>query len=983
MRCAVSLGLVATVFFVIFATGRIAAGQYPSGPQIIKDGTAVLLQDYASLPLSSRTTGSYPPPIDFAGQLGRVNFLRSEPANVPQSSSRFFVNDTNRNLYILDKTTRTFTLYINFEEVFPKFDNYPEFAGGFVTFAFDPNYAGNGKFYTIHTEDPNKSGSAEPTNTSLPGLDLSGGYTLTTAVDPPTGTVVRQAVLVEWTDTNRNDSTFEGTAREILRVGFNNNKHPMGDLLFNPLAQPGGADYGNLYIAVGDGGAGETYGAKRSIPQRLDALPGKILRITPDATLRPLDDLSPNGRYRIPTTDPDPNPFASLSFPGLRKEIYAYGFRNPHRMSWDSISDKLIVDDIGLRSWEEVDIVTKGSNHGYSEREGTEQLFVTNDSNNGKTGSQTSPPAPFPDPDSLTVTGLDTPVTPVYPVIQYSHEDGDAISGGFVYRGSLMPQLEGKYIFGDLTTARLFFADLDDMIAKDDGDRTSLAAVHELHVVFDDPNDNPDLGPVNRRLFDIVAAEYARKGGDAPGSSVLPGSASHLATSGNDPDGIPYGGGRADIRLALGGDGEIYVLSKGDGMIRQLVAVAVVPLTVTVAATDSTATEDGVTTGTFAVSRTGSTAASLTVDYTVSGAATPDGDYAALTGSVTIPAGAASATIVVTPIEDTAVEPDETVVVSLGPGAAYLVGTPGSATVTIVSDDAPPPSKDLVIEGLALSAGSVAAGSNVTASYVVANRGTVMVTETYTDRLYLSTDATLDAGDVMLGTSQGYTADLAPNATHAHSQAVGVPAGTAAGSYFLLVQADALAAVIETNEGNNVTAVALAVTPQTGLRSPTANAAAAGGDGNGFQSSPQNAYADDALNAVDTNSGTGSSTSCTGSAKDKHRFYNYGFTFPAGVSIRGIEVRLDAKVDGTSSSPKMCVQLSADGGSTWTPPKSTPTLKTSMTTFMLGSPTDTWGRSWTTDNFADANFRVRVINVSSSTSRDFSLDWVAVSVHYQ
>jgi hypothetical protein len=577
--------LAGLVLLSLPAGTRTAWAQYPSGPQITKDGTAVLLQDYASLPLSSRTTGSYPSPINLAGQLGRVNFLRSEPANTPQSSSRFFVNDMNRNLYILDKITKTFTPYINFEEVFPKFDNDPGFAGGLVTFAFDPDYAGNGKFYTVHTEDPNRSGSAVPTNTSLPGLDLSGGYTLTTAVDPPAGTVVRQAVLVEWTDTNRNNSTFEGTAREILRAGFNTNIHPMGDLLFNPVAQAGGADYGNLYIAVGDGAAGETYGATRSIPQRLDALPGKILRITPDTALRPGDDLSPNGRYRIPTTGPDPNPFVSQSLPGLRKEIWAYGFRNPHRMSWDPISDKLIVNDIGLDSWEEVDLVAKGSNHGYSEREGTEQLFVTNDSNNRKTGSQTSLPTPFPDPDSLTVTGVDTPVTPVYPVAQYSHKDGDAVSSGFVYRGSLMPGLEGKYIFGDITTGRLLFADLADMIAKDEGDRTSLAAVHELQVVLDDPNDNPDLGPVNRRLFDIVAAEYARKGGNAPGGSVLPGSTN--ATNGNDPDGIPYGGGRADIRLALGGDGEIYVLSKSDGMIRQLVEIVAPPTVQTCVRSDT------------------------------------------------------------------------------------------------------------------------------------------------------------------------------------------------------------------------------------------------------------------------------------------------------------------------------------------------------------------------------------------------------------
>ena len=235
--------------------------------------------------------------------------------------------------------------------------------------------------------------------------------------------------------------------------------------------------------------------------------------------------------------------------------------------------------------------------------------------------------------------------------------------------------------------------------------------------------------------------------------------------------------------------------------------------TVTVAATDPTATEAGVTTGTVVVSRTGSTAAALTVNYTVSGAATPGSDYTALTGSVTIPAAATSATIIVTPINDTAVEPNEMVVVSLSPDGAYVVGAPGSSTVTIVSDDVAPSDKDLVTEGLALSAGSVAAGSSVTASYRVANRGTTKVTETYTDKLYLSTNATLEAGDVLLGTSHGHTADLALNATHAHSQAVTVPAGTAAGSYFLVVQTDSLAAVTETNEGNNITAVALAVTP--------------------------------------------------------------------------------------------------------------------------------------------------------------------------
>jgi probable HAF family extracellular repeat protein len=188
-----------------------------------------------------------------------------------------------------------------------------------------------------------------------------------------------------------------------------------------------------------------------------------------------------------------------------------------------------------------------------------------------------------------------------------------------------------------------------------------------------------------------------------------------------------------------------------------------------------------------------------------------------------------------------------------------------------------------------------------------------------------------------------------------------------------------------TSGGATRTAV-LTVAPagsNTGLRSPTANAAASGGDGNGFESSAQNAHADDALSAVDTNSGSGTSTSCTSASKDKHRFHNYGITLPAGVSVKGIEVRLDARVDSTSSAPKMCAQLSWDGGATWTTTKSTATLSTSMRTFTLGSATDLWGRAWTPGEFADGSFQVRIINVSSSTSRDFSLDWAAVRVHVQ
>jgi hypothetical protein len=192
----------------------------------------------------------------------------------------------------------------------------------------------------------------------------------------------------------------------------------------------------------------------------------------------------------------------------------------------------------------------------------------------------------------------------------------------------------------------------------------------------------------------------------------------------------------------------------------------------------------------------------------------------------------------------------------------------------------------------------------------------------------------------------------------------------------------------KTNDGvldSNVATVSITVTPDTGLQSPTANApvTSSAGDKNGFQTNPANAYANDGLFAVDTNSGNGSSTSCTSSNKDRHLFYGYGLAIPAGSTIQGIEVRLDAKVDSTSGSPKLCVQLSWNGGVSWTTAKATTSLTRNEATYLLGSASDLWGRTWSSGDFGNTNFRVRVVSVASSTSRDFSLDWVAVRVTYQ
>lgn len=161
------------------------------------------------------------------------------------------------------------------------------------------------------------------------------------------------------------------------------------------------------------------------------------------------------------------------------------------------------------------------------------------------------------------------------------------------------------------------------------------------------------------------------------------------------------------------------------------------------------------------------------------------------------------------------------------------------------------------------------------------------------------------------------------------------------------------------------------------------NAAQKGGDGNGYEVSANNAYASDNLFAVDNDSGNSTSSSCTHAGKDKHDFYDYTITIPTGAAVKGIEVRLDARADSTSGAPKICVQLSWNGGTKWTSAKSTTTLSTAEATYILGGAADTWGRAWTASQLANANFRVRVIDVATSTARDFSLDWVTVRVIYQ
>ena len=489
------------------------------------------LTDYVQMPITADNTDT-----STRAELARVNFLRDEPGG-----RRFFVNDLNGPLYILDKQTKQFAKYLDFNGLegrpglFPRFTFQRNFATGLINVVFDPDYARNGIFYTIHMEDPTIEAPTDPKTGVVPGLDLSGYRTTPTNVTPtwPGAVINREAVMIEWTDRNIRNTTFEGTARELLRMQLASPIHPLGEMTFNPAVQRGDPDWRVMYVGVGDSGTGEQKDIRRLTPQRLDNLSGKILRIIPDLReYAATSTLSENGRYRIPND----NPFVSTE--GARKEIWAVGLRNPHRLVWDvdpaePRAPRLFAFNIGLTHWETVMIIKKGANYGYPLREGPQVMTLE---------GMKDVPADDTIPLQITDTISRGTVKPIYPVIAYPHTSigGDAIAGGVIYRGSKIPALTDKLLFGDITTGHVWYADIKDVLSADDGNPTTLAEMHEV-----------DAGL--RRLVEDTFHARGGRGETMPGAGAV------------------SGRGRVDLRFAQSSDGELYVLTKSDGMIRQVV----------------------------------------------------------------------------------------------------------------------------------------------------------------------------------------------------------------------------------------------------------------------------------------------------------------------------------------------------------------------------------------------------------------------------
>lgn len=256
---------------------------------------------------------------------------------------------------------------------------------GLLSFAFSPDYQQDCRVYLYYT----------------PGS--------------PTPTVLSRFTA---SPTNLDESSEE----VLIRVEEFATNHNGGDIIFD--------DAGYMYLSLGDGGGG---GDPRERGQDLTTLLGKVIRI----------DVSGATGYTIPSGNPfTGSPCATPSSGHTCSAIFAYGFRNPFRMNYDSMSGQLWLGDVGQNLWEEVDLVTIGGNFGWDCFEGN-HAYDDQSVNQGYTNAPCNVPT-------------------VAPRAEYDHDEGSAVTGGLIYRGDDMPELYGYYVYSDFYTGHIWAVNTND-----------------------------------------------------------------------------------------------------------------------------------------------------------------------------------------------------------------------------------------------------------------------------------------------------------------------------------------------------------------------------------------------------------------------------------------------------------------------------------------------------------------------------------------
>lgn len=259
---------------------------------------------------------------------------------------------------------------------------YVENEEGLLGMAFHPQFAANGKIYTYYTQH-------QP----------------------------RRSVLSEFALAADNAAIDIMSERVILEIPQPYGNHNSGSIEFGPD--------GHLYVGLGDGGAAND---PHENGQNLRSLLGKILRID-------VNSRSPGQNYGIPRD----NPFVGIG-DGIRHEIWAFGFRNPWRLSFDPETGALWMADVGQNKWEEINLVVRGGNYGWNTYEGF-HLFK---------GS----PA---DAVNTIFPVMEYPHSPQYDdQAVFPHSPGLSVTGGFVYRGDKLEGFDGVYLYGDFAMGTLW-----------------------------------------------------------------------------------------------------------------------------------------------------------------------------------------------------------------------------------------------------------------------------------------------------------------------------------------------------------------------------------------------------------------------------------------------------------------------------------------------------------------------------------------------
>lgn len=296
--------------------------------------------------------------------------------NIPQPVAMNVARDGSNGLFICEKFGRVWLIQNGKSSEKPFLDVSDEMIKvnpgyderGLLGIAFHPNFKTNRKFYVYYSVPSSAEGSNHKSRISE----------FQVAANNP-------------------GMADKSTKRVVMEIEQPESNHNGGDMVFGPD--------GFLYIALGDGGGGGDKHGPIGNGQNLTTLLGKILRI----------DVNGN-----PYTVPKDNPFVNNK--DIRPEIWAYGLRNPWRISFDKQTKQLFAGDVGQNKFEEVDIIEKGGNYGWRVKEGLHEFNVPSGGSAAKM---------------------------IDPIHEYSHSDGISIAGGYVYRGNAVPELKGKYVYGD------------------------------------------------------------------------------------------------------------------------------------------------------------------------------------------------------------------------------------------------------------------------------------------------------------------------------------------------------------------------------------------------------------------------------------------------------------------------------------------------------------------------------------------------------